>query len=216
MTMKFFKDPKFFAILFNNLLIAVIAIWQQWSVIEVIWVYCIQTGFLGVINFLKSRTLTYFCCVGVQIGDKPLPVDQEERVKAKNKIANLTFLFFAMIYFPLMPIFLSAITDNEIDTNTFGLIAICCLSYIVSNFYSVLRNMLNDKAIEERPPNIGALALFPILRAVFLVVFAIFVLFTNIYALLIFLLLQTAMDAYFYFYEKKHFTAKDEDLIYKF
>lgn len=133
-----FKSFSFWSLLISNLLIALFAIIENQSVLNVLWIYWFQSVIIGVINFFKIISLKDFTVDGMKMNNKPL-------TKSKSaKIGVAVFFLFHYGFFHLVyAIFLSAfiamgnISGEGIDV-TFILLTslIFFINYLVEFVFS--------------------------------------------------------------------------------
>ena len=168
-----------------NVVTIVLAVWQQWDMVTVMWVYWCQSVIIGLFQFKKITDLKRFSTKDFRINGKSV-----EPTEATKKYTAYFFLFhyngFHFLYF----IFLAQFFGIAI---AWSAIAAGAGIFFLNHLFSYRMNRLQD---QERVPNIGVMMFFPYARIIPMHVTIIFgfLLTQNTYGLVIFLGLKTVAD----------------------
>jgi len=175
-------------LLLSNLVTIVLAVFQQWDVFVLMWVYWGQSVIIGCFNVRRIMDLKKFSTSGFMINNRP--------VKPTPETQRQTAVFFALHYgfFHLgYLIFLG--TDTKV-AGGFPLfnVLVCIGVFYLNHWFSYRYNREQE---QERVPNIGNLMFFPYIRIIpmhLMIVAGVTVLGGSTGALIVFLLLKTAAD----------------------
>jgi len=99
------RDHALWGILLTNAVTLFMAIWQDWSVLQLLWPFWIQSLIIGWYARRRILSLTRFCTAGVKINDRAVEPTPETQRWMGNFFA-LHFGFFHFVYL----IFLLAFT----------------------------------------------------------------------------------------------------------
>jgi len=181
-------DRSMVVLLLSNLVTIVLAVYQQWDVFVLMWVYWGQSVIIGYFNVRRIMDLKKFSTSGFMINNRP--------VKPTPETQRQTAVFFALHYgfFHLgYLIFLG--TDTKV-AGGFPLfnVLVCIGVFYLNHWFSYRYNREQE---QERVPNIGNLMFFPYIRIIpmhLMIVAGVTVLGGSTGALIVFLLLKTAAD----------------------
>jgi hypothetical protein len=188
-------DRSMVALLLSNLVTIVLAVYQQWDVFVLMWIYWGQSVIIGYFNVRRIMDLKEFSTEGFRINNravKPTPETQRQ-----------TAIFFALHY----GIFhLGYLVFLSVDTKVAGGFPVFYVLLCIGVFYLNHRFSYhyNREQEQDRVPNIGSIMFFPYIRIIpmhLMIIAGVSVFGGSTGALIIFLLLKTAADAAMHFVE---------------
>jgi hypothetical protein len=176
-------DSPLFFLLLSNIVTICFAVYENWSLMTVLWIYWFQSVFIGLFNFIKIMNLRNFTTDNFEINHRP--------VEPTNATKRFTAFFFLFHYGFFHFVYMIFLLEN--DNVPFGLILIPCIFFFVNHLFSFAKNFENDA---NKKQNIGTAMFFPYARIIPMHLIIVFGLaFTgSISALLIFLILKTIAD----------------------
>jgi len=183
-----FDDRSVTTLLVSNLFTIALALYQQWDVGVLMWIYWGQSVVIGYFNVHRILGLERFSTEGFRINNRA--------VEPTRKTQRETAVFFAIHYgfFHLgYLVFLLADTDIPGGVPWPG-VGVCILAFYLNHRFSYHYNRERER---ERIPNIGNIMFFPYVRIVpmhLMIVVGSSFMGNNTVALLAFLLLKTAAD----------------------
>ncbi|MBI5779410.1 MAG: hypothetical protein HZA49_08135 [Planctomycetes bacterium] len=163
------KDNSALSLVAANLVTAIFAIVQKWTLAELMWIYWSQSITIGIFNFIRIWRLKQFRTDGLTMNDRPV----EPTEKSKKDIA----IFFAMHYGFFHVGYLIFLTQlgsggriENLDSTPFitGVpidtlaVIILALMFFGNHLYSFLHNKDNYRGV----PNIGTMMFFPYARVI--------------------------------------------------
>lgn len=190
-----FKDPTLWSLITANIISLIFALFLDWSLFEMVWVYLTQNIIIGLTNYLRIKKLE----------------KKASLTKTKNNLKISTF--FAMHYglfhvgyiFFLIMLSNFGIKDTAIDNmpSLFFLIA----SFIAAHIFSFSRNQHQEFKTDPAPLSI--LLFYPYIRTIpmHLTIIAAFFVDTTT-GLMLFMILKTLGDAAMHLIEHKIFRNK--------
>lgn len=92
------RDEGLRNILLANAITLALAVWQDWSVLQLLWPFWMQSLIIGWYARRRILQLTRFCTKGVKINDRPVDPTPETQRSTANFFA-LHFGLFHLIYF---------------------------------------------------------------------------------------------------------------------
>ena len=188
-------DRSMVVLLLSNLVTIVLAVYQQWDVFVLMWIYWGQSVIIGYFNVRRIMDLKEFSTAGFKINNRavePTPATQRQ-----------TAVFFALHY----GIFhLGYLVFLSVDTKAAGsfpvfYVLVCIGVFYLNHWFSY---RYNRELEQDRVPNIGSIMFFPYIRIIpmhLMIVAGVSVFGGSTGALIIFLLLKTAADAAMHFVE---------------
>jgi hypothetical protein len=182
----------------SNIFTIVIAVFEQWQLAEVIWIYWGQNITIGFYNFRRILSLKHYSTEGFTINNKPVsPTRATQRFVA---------IFFALHYGFFHAVYLIFLFIEGADLsvlNNIGFI-ICLLVFIINHRFSFSHNLEKDM---QKKPNIGTIMIFPYAR---IIPMHLIILIGGIFAtqtpalLVIFLVLKTYADLTMHWLEHRY------------
>lgn len=155
-----FKPPVL-SLIISNLLIAVYAIVDNLSVMEVLWVYWIQSVIIGVFNFFKMITLKEFSTEGFKQNKKEvLPT------KATKISSSVFFLFHYGFFHVIYAVFLTSFSDFNFSgpEGIDGIyLLVSSVMFVVSYFFEFIKE---KEDVSTELPNIGTIMFAPYVRII--------------------------------------------------
>lgn len=144
------------ALIGANLVAIALALYEDWNLVELLFVYWCQSVIIGVFSARRILDLRAFSTEGVYMEGVPVP----ETAAAKRKIAKMFALHYGA--FHLTYLIALVVKVDRLPANGVFL-ALCVAVFVVNHAYSYLENRERDAA---RNPNIGTVMYFPYLRIV--------------------------------------------------
>lgn len=178
-------DSSTVSLLSSNILVIILAVVQRWEITTVLWVYWMQSIIIGFFYFLRILTLRKFSTENFNIGNRPAPPTPQTKI-----FTALFFVFHYGFFHFIYAIFLSQFFSSGQRTD-FNYLFLGGLIFSLNHSFSYWQNKKND---EQKIQNIGQLMLTPYVRIIPMHLIIIFGAFAGQSALLIFLLLKTAVD----------------------
>jgi hypothetical protein len=185
---QFTADRSVVVLLLSNLVTIVLALYQQWNVFVLMWIYWGQSVIIGYFNVHRIMDLKEFSTSGFMINNRP--------VKPTRATQRQTAVFFALHYgiFHLgYLVFLAADTRVEGGFPVFNVL-LCIGVFFLNHWFSYRYNREQE---QDRVPNIGSIMFFPYIRIFpmhLMIVTGVSFLGGSTGALISFLLLKTTAD----------------------
>lgn len=184
--MSFLKDPSLISLFISNLLVIFLALFQNWDIATVLWVYWIQSVVIGFFQFLRILSLNKFSTENFKINNQPAAPTDNTKLFAAFFFA-FHYGFFHFIY----AIFLfNFFTSKPLN---FGFLIIGGLIFFINHTYSYFHNMIVD---QQKIQNIGTLVFVPYARIIPMHLIIIFGVILGQSGLTVFLLLKTLIDLF--------------------
>lgn len=185
---QYVPDRSTVVLLLSNLLTIALAVYQQWDVFVVMWVYWGQSVIIGYFNFRRITDLKKFSTVGFMINDQP--------VKPTPKTQRQTALFFALHYGIFHLAYLGFLSTDIEVAGGFPLfnVLLCIGVFYLNHWFSYRYNREQE---QDRVPNIGSIMFYPYIRIIpmhLMIITGITFFGGGGGALIIFLLMKTAAD----------------------
>ena len=181
-------DRSVVVLLLSNLVTIALAVYQQWDVYVLMWIYWGQSVIIGYFNVHRIMDLKKFSTAGFKINNRS--------VKPTPETQRKTAVFFALHYgfFHLgYMVFLGAETKVAGGFPVFYVL-VCIGAFYLNHWFSYRYNREQE---QDRVPNIGSIMFFPYIRIIpmhLMIVAGVSVFGGSAGALIIFLLLKTAAD----------------------
>jgi hypothetical protein len=155
-----FKPPVL-SLVISNLLIAVYAIVDNLSVMDVLWVYWIQSVIIGVFNFFKMITLKEFSTEGFKQNNKEVLPTTATKISS-----SLFFLIHYGFFHFVYAIFLGSFSDFNFSSaqgidSTYVLIS--AAMFFISYFVEFIKSKSEENSVL---PNIGTIMFAPYVRII--------------------------------------------------
>ena len=152
------RDISLLAILFGNLLSAVMAFIYDWSLGEVMWIYWGQSVTVGVTNYIRIMSLKEFSTEGFTSNGSPVP----ENEAGKRSTATF-FAFHYGAFHAAYAVFLwQEMPLDMIQQGTAAMMIVCLSAFVFSHSFSLSQNMTKD--FKDKKPNLGTLMFYPYMR----------------------------------------------------
>lgn len=205
---EFKTDQSAWALVAANVITIILAVWQRWSLAEVMLTYWSQSVIIGIFHFIRILSLDKFDTIGFLVNGRP--------VEAVSKTKYSTAFFFLVHYgffhlgylIFLLTSFVFGWAANSGAVTLAGIaiaaagFGINSLVFGVNHYFSFRYNIEKDKASR---PNIGKLMFQPYLRIIPMHLTIVFggLLFNSAVALVGFMLLKTAADVGMHLWQHK-------------
>lgn len=150
-----FDDPSIRVLLVANVLTIVFALFEQWNIYQVMWIYWSQSVIIGIFNFIRIATLENFSTDGLTINNKSV-------LPTKGTRADVASFFF--VHYGFFHAAYGAFLFKHIgDLSPYGIlmIVIATISFGIHHFLSYHAHRQQDR---ETKYNIGTLMFFPYAR----------------------------------------------------
>lgn len=152
-------DPSLLTLLGSNLLTLVIAVVENWRILDVMWIYWGQSVTIGWFSWLRMRQLKLFSSEGFAINGAPVPITSAgARMAANNLLA--AHAMFHLVYLGFLIGFTSESSFRHSRQDQIAL-AVCVVSFVINHWFSYRHNLKDDLA---RIPNIGNIGCMPLIR----------------------------------------------------
>lgn len=152
-------DLSLLTLLGSNLLTLVVAVVENWRILDVMWIYWGQSVTIGWFSWLRMRHLKRFSSEGFAINGAPVPsTPAGARMAANNLLAvhamfHLTYLGFLIGF--------TAESGFRHTRQDLLALAVCIGSFVINHWFSYRHNLKDDLA---RIPNIGDIGCMPLMR----------------------------------------------------
>jgi len=146
---QFRADSSAAFLIISNLITIVLAVYENWDLSEIMWIYWGQNIIIGIFHYAKILDMKKFSTSGFYTKDgQPKPT-----IETKKSNAN----FFALSYggTHLMYMFFIFKLTNEPSNDSLIFIILCVVVFFFNHMYSYFHNRERDR---KRVPNIGRLS----------------------------------------------------------
>lgn len=188
-------DRSTLALLASNVLVIAFAIYEQWNLVTLLWIYWAQSVIIGVFTVFKILDLTRFSTDGFYINDQPVsPTERTKRSTAH--FFALHYGIFHLMYFAFLAGFTyfglwTAPPFGTAVASAFFILTSVSL-FFVNHLYSYLHNKEQERKLK---PNIGSMMFLPYARIIPMQLSLVLgVLLVDQVALILFLALKTIAD----------------------
>jgi hypothetical protein len=188
LTGKLNSDRSVTALLLSNLLTIILAVFQQWDVHILMWIYCGQSLVIGYFNVHRILDLKEFSTKNFRMNDRPV----DPTPATQRKVAVFFALHYGFFHFAYM-VFLATETGATGPFPSFSIV-VCILVFYINHRFSYRYHQPREQG---RVPNIGSIMFFPYIRIIpmhLMIVAGGTLAGGSQGALLAFLLLKTAAD----------------------
>ena len=188
LTGRLYSDRSVTALLLSNLLTIILAMFQQWDVHVLMWIYCGQSIVIGYFNVHRILDLKEFSTKNFRMNDRPV----DPTPATQRKVAGFFALHYGFFHFAYM-VFLATETGVMGPFPLFSVV-VCILAFYINHRFSYRYNRPRE---QDRVPNIGSIMFFPYVRIIpmhLMIVSGSQFMGDSRLALLVFLLLKTAAD----------------------
>ncbi len=180
-------------LLLSNSIVMALVLVQQWSLINLLWVYWWQNVIIGFLNWRRIVNLKEFSSSGLKIDGRLV----ENTPKTRKEVAWFFLAHYGLFHLAYL-IFILGINDEKspegVMHTAIGL-SIFLVNHVFSHYY-------NRKQDSSGKTNIGAIMFFPYLRVVpmhLVIIAGAWLTQESIWALFIFLLLKSVVDLIMHF-----------------
>ena len=152
-------DPSLLMLLGTNLLTLVIAVAENWRILDVMWIYWGQSVTIGWFSWLRMRQLKRFSSAGFAINGAPVPNNPAGARMAANNLG----IFHAIFHLTYLGFLIGFTSESGFRHTRQDLIAlaVCMVSFVINHWFSYRHNLKEDLA---RIPNIGDIGCMPLMR----------------------------------------------------
>lgn len=155
---RLFSDNSIWGLLLANMLTIVLAVWQDWSLLLVMWVYWCQSVIIGLFNFWRMMTLKRFSTKGVSSSDGPVLPTQ----KTKREMSWFFLVHYGAFHAFYLIFIFSGIMGEQPPFLSLGPMLMVLL-FFINHAWSFFYNRRREA---NSVPNIGTLMLLPYARII--------------------------------------------------
>jgi hypothetical protein len=152
---KFQFEQSSLVLVLSNIVTIAVALWEKWSLSQVMWIYWAQSLIIGYYNWKRIRCLKQFSTENFTINDKHV----EPTKNTQRQAASFFAMHYGLFHFVYL-IFLWKESPFLSWLDIFGII-ICIVIFAFNHQFSFYRNLEKDLS---RRPNIGTIMFFPYAR----------------------------------------------------
>jgi hypothetical protein len=182
-------DASLILLILSNILTIILAVWQHWNLITMLWIYWAQSVIIGIFNFIKILDLKNFSTENFSVNGHPVEPTRGTKVSTAIFFAVHYGFFHAVYFIFLMVQSLTGSISKGVVVST-GAIIIGAVIFFMNHLFSFFANR---KADSEKKQNIGKVMFFPYARIIPMHLTIIFGLYTQI-GFVFFLILKTIAD----------------------
>lgn len=188
-------DQSLYGILFGNFVTLAAALYNDWSVTPLLWIYWGQSVVIGITNVIRMMRLKEFSTEGFTSGGKRVP----ETASGKKQTAIFFCVHYGFFHFGYFVFLASGAVGGKIAPGDWPGVAVGILAFALAHGYSLFWNEGRDFA--SKKPNLGTLMFYPYLRIIPMHLTIIFGGVVAGVALPLFIGLKTLADAGMHFVE---------------
>ncbi len=186
------SDPATAALIVTNLGVLALALYQQWEIGTVLWIYWSQSVIIGFFQFFKILSLRQFTTGGMTSNGMPVAPTRQSQWSLAGFFA-IHYGFFHLGYMAFLW------TEVPLSANAASLVLSGALLFLLNHALSFA---LNYRADALRRQHLGRVMLTPYVRIVPMHLAIVFsFLFLSGFGLVLFMLLKTAADTAMHFFE---------------
>lgn len=184
------KKNSVIALLLTNLIVIVLAVWQNWDLLTMAWIYWFQSVIIGLFQVKKMLDLENFSTRNFEIYGQSVLPNQETKIKTV-----IFFIFHYGFFHFTYAIFLYV---NGGFSGSSILVPI--IIFFINHLFSYKENKELDK---QKRKNIGHMMSFPYLRIIPMHLIVVFGSLSGTGSLVFFLILKTIADVVMHLKEHK-------------
>lgn len=154
---QFRADSSALFLVISNLVTIIFAVYEKWSLSEIMWIYWGQSVIIGYFNYRRIMDLRQFSTDGFEINNKPAKPTRATKVATANFFA----LHYGLFHFVYL-VFLFKYKDSK-SSNSILFIIMGIVIFLYNHRFSYFHNKARDM---NRVPNIGTIMFFPYLRII--------------------------------------------------
>lgn len=155
-----FQDASVWTLVLSNVIVIILAVVQGWSLLNLMWVYVIQSLIIGFFNFFKILNLKNFSTKNFRINNKKA----EPTPETKKFTAVFFAIHYGLFHFGYI-MFLSAglplFNAGQHEPIRVGYLLFVSLLFFINHLFSFYYNKKKDS---NKTPNIGTVMFFPYAR----------------------------------------------------
>jgi len=144
-----------YVLLASNLFTLLVAIWQRWDILPLLWIYWGQSVVIGLFTVLRMLSLDLFTTDGMRWNGRNLPPTLSTKIHL-----TITFILGYGFFHAGCFVFLSIFSAKNEDVQLTGIL-ICVAVFFVHHWLSWRQSRKED---HEGLPNISHIHAFPYLR----------------------------------------------------
>ena len=152
-------DPSLLTLLGSNVITIVMAVAENWRILDVLWIYWCQSLTIGWFSWLRMRQLKRFSSDGLKIGGSPVPNTPEAARTVANTMCG-ALATFHLVYIVFLVV-LTMESGFKLTRHDLLGMAACLGSFVINHWFSYRHNLEDDLS---RTPNIGNIGCMPLAR----------------------------------------------------
>jgi hypothetical protein len=190
-----FADQSLYGILLGNFVTLAAALYNDWSVAPLLWIYWGQSVVIGITNAIRMMRLKEFSTSGFTSGGRPVP----ENASGKRSTVVFFCIHYGFFHFGYFVFLASGTVGGKLAPHDWLGVAVGVLAFAFAHGYSLIWNEGRD--FKSKKPNLGTLMFYPYLRVIPMHLTIIFGGAVASVALPLFIGLKTLADAGMHFVE---------------
>jgi hypothetical protein len=188
-------DLPLFILILSNIVTIIFAIYQNWSLITLMWIFWFQSIIIGIFNFVRILTLKNFSTENFKLnGQNVEPTTSTKYYTAFFFLFHYGFFHVGYLIFLLIGSFTHIMNKSlPMSGLSFILILISIAIFFGNHLFSFIYNYEKDS---KKVRNIGTIMFFPYARIIpmhLTIVFGLFLI-NSKFGLIFFLVLKTIAD----------------------
>lgn len=197
------SDKSLWVLILSNIVSIAMAMIQDWSIHEILWVYWGQSVIIGIINVIRMLSLKEFSTKNFK-SNGSRPPENESTKKSTAAFFALHYGFFHFGYFMFLQE-AQPLENMNFDQLIFLLVLV--FGFLGTHGFSYTYNL--DKDFKHKKPNIGTLFFHPYIRIIPMhLIIIIGTQMNSSAALILFMVLKTIADTGMHVIEHKLFQKK--------
>ena len=153
----FLREPSVRGLLIANAVTLGIALFEQWPIVSVLWVYWCQSVIIGVFNALRMATLRHFSTDGLTMNDRKVPTTRGGKMQV-TVFFVIHYGFFHAVYF-----FFIGSASTDLEMWDFGWVFVGAALFAINHYRTYRR--IHEEDLKGRP-NLGTMMFLPYARVV--------------------------------------------------
>ncbi|KQC03618.1 MAG: hypothetical protein APR53_04840 [Methanoculleus sp. SDB] len=178
-------DSSTAALIATNIGVLVLALYQQWDIGTVIWIYWCQSVIIGFFQFFRILSLRHFTTDDIRVNNAPV----EPTRKTQRRLAGFFAVHYGFFHFVYLVFLWMAV---PLGPEALNLVFSGALLFFLNHALSFALNYRRDA---ERQQSLGRVVAIPYARIIPMHIAVVFsFLFLSGFGLVLFMMLKTAAD----------------------
>ena len=148
------KDGSVWSLVAANILVLIVSVIEDWSLGNMMLVYCVQSLVIGVSYFMRMLSLDKFSTKNFKINNRSVEPTRSTKIQTAIFFA-FHYGFFHLVY--LLFLFSGKYGDLGVDIGLY----LCSIGFMINHYYSYRYHRESDR---RGTPNIGTLMFTPYAR----------------------------------------------------